>query len=188
MGSTHSSSLGDEVIQEISDTTGFSSREIVKLNHRFEHLDKTGSGALRREDFQNIHELSVNPLCTRIIETIFWDTDEINFHQFAVLLSTFRPIRKRNVKPTNSVDGKIQFLFRLYDMDKDGKLGLDDFKDALAHLVGEHEQHEMDNLIMRVIEETGCDIDDDREIFVTYEQFKTTFEHVDVETLLSKQF
>ena len=40
-------------------------------------------------------------------------------------------------------------------MDKDGKLGLEDFKDALAHLVGEHEQHEMDNLIMRVIEETG---------------------------------
>ena len=38
MGSTHSSSLGDEVIQEISDTTGFSSREIVKLNHRFEYV------------------------------------------------------------------------------------------------------------------------------------------------------
>jgi len=189
MGSKTSSLLRPEEIQELCSTTGFSSREIVRLYHRFCCLDKTRSGVLRREDLQNIPEFSVNPLCSRVIETFFWDADEINFHQFAVLLSTFRPIRKRTVRNTNSKDGKIQFLFRLYDVDKDGRLSKEDFKEVLSHLVGECVDYtEMEKVIMRAIDETGCDIKDDAEIFVTYEQFKMTLEHVDIETRLSMPF
>ena len=44
-------------------------------------LDKSRSGFLRREDLQNIPEFSVNPLCNRVIEAFFWESDEVNFTQ-----------------------------------------------------------------------------------------------------------
>ena len=52
--------------------------------------------------------------------------------QFATLLSTFRPIRSRTVKEFNNRDGKIKFLFRLYDVDKDGKLSKEDFHEVFV--------------------------------------------------------
>ena len=50
--------------------------------------------------------------------------------QFAILLSTFRPIRKATVTEFNNREGKIRFLFRLYDVDKDNRLSKDDFHEV----------------------------------------------------------
>jgi len=190
MGSKTSSLLRPDEVQTLTEKTGFTTREIVRLYNRFACLDKSRSGFLRREDLQSIPEFSVNPLCNRVIEAFFWESDEVNFTQFATLLSTFRPIRSRTVTEFNNREGKIKFLFRLYDVDKDGKLSKEDFHEVLAGLVGSTVQDkEMEKVIMRAICEAGADIDDDdEEIFVTFDQFRKTLNHVDVETRLSMPF
>ena len=46
---------------------------------------------------------------------------------------------------------------RLYDVDKDGRLSKEDFKEVLSHLVGDCFDYngEMEKVIMRAIDETG---------------------------------
>jgi calcineurin B family protein 1 len=67
MGSNSSVLLQREELEEISNETGFNSKQIKRLYNRFKSLDKHNMGYLNRQDFLRIPELHVNPMCDRII-------------------------------------------------------------------------------------------------------------------------
>ena len=94
-----------------SNLQGFNENQIKRLYSRFKNLDRNDSGYLNRESFISIPELHVNPLRDRIIEVLIDDNGEngqLNFRQFAKVLSTFR----RN-KDNQSKEDKRKFLFRV---------------------------------------------------------------------------
>ncbi len=100
-----------------------------RLYSRFTALDKDQKGYLTKNDLLKIPELSINPLCTRIVDAFFVDAadDQINFQQFMQTLAIFRPIESRerrgNLELANSLDKKLEFAFRVYDIDNDKKIG-----------------------------------------------------------------
>lgn len=102
MGSKSSLMLQDEEIKQISEETGFSSQQIVKLFSRFTQLDRSNCGTLSKNDLLSIPELAINPLCDRLIEIFFSDItgtagrqqqidddERINFRQFMRVLAAF---------------------------------------------------------------------------------------------------
>lgn len=119
------SSLQKEEIESISRESGFVPAQVEALYSRFVKLDKGSNGSLSKEDFLNVPELAINPLCERIVHMFFADCDEdherINFRQFMKILSTFKPskpiIRHKMSVPTISlyrqdtrISGALDFL------------------------------------------------------------------------------
>ena len=86
------SSLTPEDIEELRDPSisEFSSLYIKKLYKRFHHLDRSHSGFLTQNEMQLIPELSLNPLCNRVIELFDVNsTNQINFRDFVRTLWIF---------------------------------------------------------------------------------------------------
>jgi len=69
-----------------------SARDIKDLYRRFRRLDRTHAGYLTSNEFQLIPELSMNPLCERIIALFDEDrSDRVNFRRFVRTLAVFHP-------------------------------------------------------------------------------------------------
>ncbi|XP_020406877.2 calcineurin subunit B isoform X1 [Zea mays] len=125
MGST-SSMLTQYDIEEVQDhcNHAFSQQEIVSLYHRFCQLDRNGGGFVSADEFMSVPEFAVNPLSQRLLRML----DGLNFKEFVAFLSAF--------SPRTSLQQKIEFIFRVYDTDCNGKVAFDDILSILRDLTG----------------------------------------------------
>ena len=97
----------------IPEVEGFSPEEVKRLEKRFHKLDQDRSGSISLEEFVSIPELKENPLTKRIIEVFDSDRDGgVDFKEFVTGLAQFRG--------SENEDLRLQFLFRIYDLDRDG--------------------------------------------------------------------
>uniref|UniRef100_A0A2I3HMH5 EF-hand domain-containing protein n=1 Tax=Nomascus leucogenys TaxID=61853 RepID=A0A2I3HMH5_NOMLE len=120
MASQASILLHDEELEEINKETGLSHSQITCLYSRF-------------NDFQGIPELTINPVGDWIINAFLPEgEDQVDFRGFLQTLAHFRTIegseKSKDVngpEPLNSQSNKLQFAFRLYDLDKDNKISRD---------------------------------------------------------------
>ncbi|KAF6726230.1 Calcineurin B homologous protein 2 [Oryzias melastigma] len=133
MGSSSSSLSHIPDGQQLMGETGFSAAHLLRLHERFELLDKDSRGHLRPEDFEEIRELTENPVGGRIIGAFFPPEKEtLDFPSFVRILAHFRPTGKNRSRdrtqpePANSRTGKLKFAFKLYDQDRDGKISRDE--------------------------------------------------------------
>ncbi|XP_065176749.1 calcineurin B homologous protein 1-like [Sycon ciliatum] len=155
--------LSEDDIQEMKALTGFTGRQIVRLYHRFSHLDKGDNYLLSREDLERIPELAINPLGSRVLDMFFPSpSDEdaetmINFPKFLDLLSIFRKSDRSD--STKQRDRKLKFVFELYDADKDGVVTKKELFDVVAMMVGECEDNEMiqEVVVRTMAEATGSE-------------------------------
>lgn len=184
MGSNSSMLLQKDEVDEICKETGFNAKQVKRLYSRFASLDKDNTGYLDKQAFVRIPELHVNPLRDRIIEVLIDDNgsgEKINFKQFVRVFSTFR--REKGENEQNSKEAKLQFLFSIYDRDKDNKINKEELLNILNMLVGANLPGEQMNAIAeRTIEE----ISDDQDI--TFQKFCETLQKIDVEDKLSIKF
>lgn len=175
-------------IEEISKETGFSHHQIMRLYSRFLSLDKSNSGYLSREDFLRIPELAINPLGDRIIHAFFSveSEDSVNFRQFMRVLARFRPV-KRNDNPDaiNSRDEKLKFAFRLYDLDGDDKISREEILAVLHMMVGDNITEAQ---LSSIAERTLAEADEDKDGFITFEDFKNIMYRFDAEEKMSIKF
>ncbi|XP_071961763.1 calcineurin B homologous protein 1-like [Antedon mediterranea] len=188
MGSNASTLLRDEEIQEIEEQTGFSHKQILRLYSRFTSLDKTSSGRLGRSDLLRIPELAVNPLGDRIIQSFFADSPDgnIDFKKFMKTLAIFRPIRKSDGPgAVNSVENKLKFAFKMYDLDGDDKISKDELLVVLEMMVGNNITDDQLGLIAdRTIKES----DQDNVGHITFENFSKALERNDPGQMMSIRF
>ena len=87
------SGLTPEEVQELADSTPFSRSDVRALYARFRALDRAKNGRVSVEELTLVPELSMNPLCTRIVA--LFDDDGgggVTFHQFVHTLAVF-PMR-----------------------------------------------------------------------------------------------
>ncbi|UJR30103.1 hypothetical protein I4U23_017644 [Adineta vaga] len=121
-------------------------------------------GYLDADDLGRVPKFSANPIAPRLIKVIFEDFGsggKLTFGQFVDFMSTFaqrernsRNQRRRSsaqtITSTNKTDlesirycpndngrtRKIKFIFRMYDVDHDGRLSTEDVREILKMMVG----------------------------------------------------
>ncbi|XKL66529.1 hypothetical protein PGB90_009949 [Kerria lacca] len=188
MGNRSSLLLRDEEIAQIQDETGFTPNQIERLYSRFTSLDRGDCGTLSREDFLRIPELAINPLGERIVNAFFEDissTDRVNFRQFMQVLARFRPIQKNRDNLLNSREQKLQFAFKMYDLDGDGKISKDELFAILHMMVGANISDEQLNSIA---ERTILEADQNDDQMISLDEFCKALEKADVEQKMSIRF
>jgi len=187
MGSKHSINLREEEIEEIKNTTGFSRNQIIRLFTRFTSLDKEQNGYLMRDDFLRIPELAINPLADRIVDAFFAEkkTEMVNFRDFMATLAIFRPMSKKHSNNLNTREKKLQFVFSLYDIDKDGVISKQELLQVLRLMVGTKiNQEQLSHIAERSMLES--DLSKDREI--DFEEFKKAMTNAIIESKMSVRF
>merc|ERR1712110_775789 len=209
MGNSRSSlQLQQEEINEITAETGFTKQQIERLYARFTSLDKQNHGYLTREDFLRIPELAINPLGDRIVHAFFRDgrssdlnhhgdhyspekgagadRDVVNFCDFVRVLAHFRPLKKNMEKnKLNSRQEKLKFAFRMYDLDGDDRISKEELLAVLTMMVGDNFTEEQLNSIA---ERTIMEADDDKDGFISFDDFCKVLERTDVEQKMSIRF
>ncbi|KAJ9162937.1 hypothetical protein P3X46_022669 [Hevea brasiliensis] len=145
MGNT-SSMLTQYDIEEVQEHCShtFSQQEIVSLYQRFCQLDRNGGGFISAEEFLSVPEFAVNPLSQRLLRMI----DGLNFKEFVAFLSAF--------SPRATLQQKIEFIFKVYDSDGNGKVTFNDLLDVLHDLTGQFiSEQQRKQVLIHVLEEAG---------------------------------
>ncbi|CAI9761016.1 unnamed protein product [Fraxinus pennsylvanica] len=145
MGNT-SSMLTQYDIEEVQDhcNHSFSQQEIVSLYQRFCQLDRNGCGFISADEFMSVPEFAVNPLSQRLLRML----DGLNFKEFVAFLSAF--------SSRASLQQKVEFIFKVYDSDGNGKVTFNEMLDILRDLTGQFiSKHQREEVLTQVLEEAG---------------------------------
>nr|XP_054094926.1 calcineurin B homologous protein 3 isoform X5 [Callithrix jacchus] len=151
MGAAHSAS---EEVRELEGKTGFSSDQIEQLHRRFKQLSGD-QPTIRKENFNNVPDLELNPIRSKIVRAFFDNrnlrkgpsglADEINFEDFLTIMSYFRPIDTTMGEEQVELSRKEklrcaclqvplltrgQVLFHMYDSDSDGRITLEEYRNV----------------------------------------------------------
>ncbi|KAG6575610.1 calcineurin subunit B-like isoform X3 [Cucurbita moschata] len=121
MGNT-SSMLTQYDIEEVQEHCNklFSQQEIVSLFQKFCQLDRNSKGFISADEFLSVPEFAMNPLPQRLLKMV----DGLNFKDFVAFLSAF--------SAKASLHHKIEFIFKLYDVDCNGKVSFNDIIEVLG--------------------------------------------------------
>ncbi|XP_059637680.1 uncharacterized protein LOC132279661 [Cornus florida] len=149
MGNT-SSMLTQYDIEEVQEhcNNTFSQQEIVSLYERFCQLDRNGGGFISGEEFLSVPEFAVNPLSQSLLRML----DGLNFKEFVAFLSAF--------SSRASLQQKVEFIFKVYDSDGNGKVTFSDMLDVLRDLTGQFiSEQQREQVLTHVLEEAGYKTD-----------------------------
>ncbi|KAF3452927.1 hypothetical protein FNV43_RR03360 [Rhamnella rubrinervis] len=145
MGNT-SSMLTQYDIEEVQEhcNNTFSQQEIVSLYQRFCQLDRSGGGFISADEFLSVPEFAVNPLSQRLLRML----DGLNFKEFVAFLSAF--------SSRASLQQKVEFIFKVYDTDCNGKVTVSDMLNILRDLTGQFiSEQQREQVLSHVLEESG---------------------------------
>ncbi|KAJ0915760.1 putative calcium binding protein [Helianthus annuus] len=145
MGNT-SSMLTQYDIEEVQEhcNNTFSQQEIVSLYQRFCQLDRNSGGFISADEFLSVPEFAVNPLSQRLFRMI----DGLNFKEFVAFLSAF--------SSHATLQHKVEYIFKVYDSDGNGKVAFSDLLDVLRDLTGQFISEQQRELVLtQVLEEAG---------------------------------
>ncbi|KAI4344316.1 hypothetical protein L6164_011558 [Bauhinia variegata] len=145
MGNT-SSMLTQYDIEEVQEhcNHAFTQQEIVSLYERFCQLDRNSCGFISADEFLSVPEFAVNPLSQRLLRML----NNLNFKEFVGFLSAF--------SPRATLQQKIEFIFKVYDTDCNGKVTFNDLLDVLRDLTGQFiSEQQREQVLTHVLEEAG---------------------------------
>lgn len=172
MGANTSALLSEE-IEEMSRQAGLSQLEVKRLYKRFQKLDRTQSGTLDADELLMVPELAMNPLHPRFV-AVFQD---VNFTQFVTHMSAFSPASP----PAKKVD----FAFRIYDLDADGFISADDLEGVLRMLVGDYMPEDK---LRKVVEAVVREADRDGDGLISRDEFTSAVDVAELATCLTVSF
>lgn len=130
----------DEQIEQYSECTFFTRKDILRLYKRFSQLNPVKINSriadvctrLNYEEVKQLPELRVNPFRDRIIEVFSTDGHGLNFEDFLDLFSVFSERAPWDLKAT--------YAFRIFDFNGDSAICKDDIEQVLTCLTGKYNQ------------------------------------------------
>ncbi|KAL0315260.1 UNVERIFIED_CONTAM: Calcineurin subunit B type 1 [Sesamum calycinum] len=142
MGNT-SSMLTQYDIEEVQEHCSNTSGDSV-IVPEFCQLDRNGCGFISAEEFMTVPEFAVNPLSQRLFRML----DGLNFKEFVAFLSAF--------SSRASLQQKVEFIFKVYDTDGNGKVTFNEMLDILRDLTGQFiSEQQREKVLTHVLEEAG---------------------------------
>ncbi|KAF4585513.1 calcineurin subunit B [Ophiocordyceps camponoti-floridani] len=165
MGNTTSAVL-DNIVQG----SNFDREEVDRLRKRFMKLDKDNSGTIERDEFLSLPQISSNPLATRMIA--IFDEDgggDVDFQEFVSGLSAF--------SSKGNKEQKLQFAFKVYDIDRDGYISNGELFIVLKMMVGNNLK---DQQLQQIVDKTIMEADLDKDGKISFEEFTKMVENTDV--------
>ncbi|XP_004303278.1 PREDICTED: calcineurin subunit B-like isoform 2 [Fragaria vesca subsp. vesca] len=161
MGST-SSMLTQYDIEEVQEHCHnlFSQQEIVSLYKRFCQLDRNAKGFISADEFLSVPELAMNPISQRLLKMV----EGLNFKDFVAFLSAF--------SARATMQQKMEFIFKVYDSDRNGKVSFNDILEVLRDLSGSFLSDEQrEKVLTQVLQESGYS----RGSYLTLDDFSKVF-------------
>ncbi|KAM5380701.1 Calcineurin subunit B [Fusarium oxysporum f. sp. cepae] len=165
MGNTTSAVL-DNLVQG----SNFDREEVDRLRKRFMKLDKDNSGTIERDEFLSLPQISSNPLATRMIA--IFDEDgggDVDFQEFVTGLSAF--------SSKGNKEQKLQFAFKVYDIDRDGYISNGELFIVLKMMVGSNLK---DQQLQQIVDKTIMEADLDKDGKISFEEFTKMVESTDI--------
>ncbi|XP_055003067.1 calcineurin B homologous protein 3 [Sorex araneus] len=204
MGAAHSAS---EEVRELVGKTGFSSDQIEQLHRRFKQLSGD-QPTIRKEHFNSIPDLELNPIRTKIVRAFFDNrnlrrgptglADEINFEDFLTIMSYFRPIDTGMDEEQVELcrKEKLRFLFHMYDSDSDGRITLEEYRNVVEellsgnpHIEKESARSIADGAMMEAASVCVGQMEPDQVYEgITFDDFLKIWQGIDIETKMHVRF
>ncbi|KAJ3560015.1 hypothetical protein NPX13_g9458 [Xylaria arbuscula] len=157
-------------LDNIVQGTNFDREEVERLKKRFMKLDKDQNGTIERDEFLVLPQISSNPLATRLIA--IFDEDgggDVDFQEFVSGLSAF--------SSKGNKEQKLQFAFKVYDIDRDGYISNGELFIVLKMMVGSNLK---DQQLQQIVDKTIMEADLDKDGKISFEEFKKMVENTDV--------
>jgi serine/threonine-protein phosphatase 2B regulatory subunit len=192
MGNTSS-----QVLDQIASGSNFDREEVDRLRKRFMKLDKDNSGTIEREEFLSLPQIASNPLATRYILQLLpcvmhlvihpgslltqtplyrliaiFDEDgggDVDFQEFVTGLSAF--------SSKGNKEQKLQFAFKVYDIDRDGFISNGELFIVLKMMVGSNLK---DQQLQQIVDKTIMEADLDGDGKISFEEFTKMVENTDI--------
>lgn len=138
-------------------------QELEKLFVNFKKLDRNGDGFLSKDEFLQIEALQQNPLVARVLE-IFDDdgNDKIDFTEFVSALAIFCSTDPEENKQ------KVEFAFRIYDVNNDQFISNGDLFRILKIMVGDNLN---DTQLQQLVDRTILQADKDKDGKLSPQEF-----------------
>lgn len=170
--SDSTSALDQQTVEEIKALTGFNEQEIKAIYAKFLSLDPV-HGLVTTLGFLRLPELTM-PLNSRVLRALkISNLKYLDFRKFTSALSVF------HVKAP--LEEKLDFLFRLYDGDRDNLISRDDLNKTLTIISGEADPALIEYAVEKSFEELG----DGKQTHITREDFGRGLSGVDIAKLIS---
>lgn len=141
----------------------FSPEEVQRLEKRFQKLDLDRSGSISVGEFLSVPELKENPLVKRVVD--IFDSDlsgEVDFKEFVLGLAQFGLRDQAN-------DKKLHFIFRIYDMDRDGYISNGELFQVLKMMTG---SNLTDSQLQQIVDKTILYLDKDADGKISFDEFR----------------
>jgi len=145
-----------------------------------------------REDFLRIPELAINPLGERIVNSFFVPQNSepgtetgINFKDFVKALARFRRDDGRKAHPLNKTENKLEYAFKMYDIDNMNKISKENICDILSLMVGANKSSEQ---LVAIADRTMLEADEDKDGFIDFSEFKKAMDKTDFQSKMSIRF
>lgn len=140
----------------------------------FRKIDKDQSGDLDIEEFLSLPQLTLNPLVRRVVSIFDKNKDgSISFEEFVTGLSTLY---------SNNEEAKLQFAFKVYDIDDDGFISNGELFTVLKMMVGTNLS---DLQLQQLVDRTIIKADQDYDGKISFQEFKKMVKDLDVASKLS---
>ncbi|WFD32142.1 Calcineurin subunit B [Malassezia sp. CBS 17886] len=161
---------GSQLLNDMERSTNFSAPEIQRLKKRFLKLDRDGSGSIDRDEFLQIPAIANNPLAHRLID--IFDEDgggTVDFLEFVNGLSVF--------SNQGSREEKLRFVFKVYDMDRDGYISNGELFLVLKMMVGGNLK---DQQLQQIVDKTIMEADKNGDGKLDFAEFLDMVNNTDV--------
>ncbi|KAI0120006.1 calcineurin, beta subunit [Nemania sp. FL0031] len=158
------------ILDNIVQGSNFDREEVERLRKRFMKLDKDQNGTIERDEFLSLPQISSNPLATRLIA--IFDEDgggDVDFQEFVSGLSAF--------SSKGNKEQKLQFAFKVYDIDRDGYISNGELFIVLKMMVGSNLK---DQQLQQIVDKTIMEADLDKDGRISFEEFTKMVENTDV--------
>lgn len=124
------------------------------------------------DDFSNYYSVHHH---TTNNHSIYYEADQLKkpLNQNLPLMDTEEPL--------NSRKQKLFFMFKIYDVDNDNRISLDDLKEILNMMVGSYiDETKLTDLAVRTLTQ----VDKDCNGYIDFDEFCTVFLHRDIDEIL----
>mmetsp|Transcript_38214 Transcript_38214/g.61883 ORF Transcript_38214/g.61883 Transcript_38214/m.61883 type:complete len:179 (+) Transcript_38214:270-806(+) len=170
--------LNPRELEEMEKATNFTPKEIKRLYKRFKMLDTDKSGSISEQEFLSVPELAQNPLVLRVINIIDADKNKsVDFMEFISALSIF--------SSKGDKEAKLQFAFKVYDVNEDGYISNEELFTVLKIMVG---SNLTDIQLQQIVDKTIIEADEDKDGRLSFEEFKKIIENTDLDTKMTFRF